>query len=387
MKWLRLILTGILLVNAPRLANAQVGILPAPIPDPATAQTNVSNYPRQPLEVAIGDITSVAGDQSNFISGKGLVIGLAGTGAKDQFTSQMILNYARNNEIPITKAETKNCCMVIVTGSLPAGAKIGEKFPVTVSAMGDAASLDGGTLMHTELTSYDGEVYAVVQGGNSVPGLSRSGAGASVQKNHPTAGQCMAQVVKEVCSPDLSQRTHIDLILRNKEYETAARIASAINFIFPETAKCIDKGSVSIQIPQNFRDHQVEFIAMINRLQVQPSEPARVVINRRSGTIVMGHNVRLSEVVFSNENLIITTAENPLVSQPAPFSNGQTAIVPRTQIQVFSEQGKYNALNSNVTVADFAAALNAMGVGTTDLINVLESIRSQGGLHAELIIE
>jgi flagellar P-ring protein precursor FlgI len=206
-------------------------------------------------------------------------------------------------------------------------------------------------------------------------------------KNHPTVGACMAQVVNEICLPEDLQPNLVSFNLRNKEYLTASRITSAINEVFPNSARALDKGSVEVAIPDAFQRNRIEFIAMVNQLRVRPYEPARVVINRRSGTIVMGQNVRISNVVFANENLVITTTENPVASQPAPFSDGQTVVLPRTQIQAFSESGRYNVLNSGITVHEFAAALNAMGVAPTDLINVFEAIHRQGGLHAELIFE
>ncbi len=375
----------------------QDALLPLQVDEMRQSQTNAGQSNPQgsfgspliesELEVSIGDITTVAGEQTNQIWGHGLVTGLQGTGAKDEGTQQELLNYALRIGIPIGQAETKNTCFVTLTGDLPEYPKIGEKFQIHVSAVGDATSLRGGTLINAELRAFDGEVYATVQGQLSVPGFSASGAGASVQKNHNTVATCMAQVVKEICVPDKSPSTSIKLNLRNKDHLTASRITSAINNVFPGSAHAIDKGTVEIQVPVAFLNEQTAFIGNLLQLKVRPFTPARVVINQRSGTIVMGHNVRISKVVFANENLVITTAENPIASQPAPFSNGETVVLPRTELRAFSENGRFNVLNSNVTVGEFAAALNALGIAPTDLINIFQAIDRQGGLHAELIID
>jgi len=256
-----------------------------------------------------------------------------------------------------------------------------------ISVMDDATNLRGGILQDTPLLGADGEVYAIASGPILNHGFGVGGDAGSVTKNHPTTGTCRAIVEKEVCFDSVLNSSHIKLNLRNKDYVTATRIASAVNELFPRHARPIDMGTVEILVPKTFKDAQTEFISTITSLSVVPNMPARVVINQKNGTIVIGSNVRISRVIFANDNLIVTTNENPVVSQPAPLSGGTTEVVPRTQITAIEQGGKYNMLKESISVGEFAAALNALGVPPQDLISIFQTLEASGALHAELIIE
>lgn len=363
--------------------------IPLPAPDvPPTGSEPVS-VESGDLVVRIRDITSVDGHRSNSIFGRGLVTGLNGTGGRSPDTQRMAANLAGNlgnNPVPPFN-NTRSASVVMVNGYLPPFVKRGEEITVTVSVMDDAINLRGGILQDAPLMGADGEVYAVASGPILNHGFGVGGDAGSVTKNHPTTGTCRAIVEKEVCFDSVLNCSHVKLNLRNKDYVTATRIASAINDLFPRHARPIDMGTVEILVPKSFKEAQTEFISTVTSLSVVPNMPARVVINQKNGTIVIGANVRISRVIFANDNLIVTTNENPVVSQPNPLSNGTTEIVPRTQITAVEQGGKYNVLKESISVGEFAAALNALGVPPQDLISIFQTLESSGALHAELIIE
>jgi flagellar P-ring protein precursor FlgI len=352
--------------------------------------------PAQPLTVDSGDlvvrirdIISVDGHRSNSILGRGLVTGLNGTGGRSPDTQRMAANLAGNlgnNPVPPFN-NTRSASVVMVNAMLPPFVKKGEEITVTVSVMDDAINLRGGILQDTPLLGADGEVYAIASGPILNHGFGVGGDAGSVTKNHPTTGTCRAIVEKEVCFDAVLRSSHVKLNLRNKDYVTATRIASAINELFPRHARPLDMGTVEVLVPKSFTDAQTEFISMITSQSVVPNMPARVVINQKNGTIVIGANVRISRVIFANDNLIVTTNENPVVSQPNPFSGGTTEVVPRTQITAIEQGGDYNVLKESISVGEFAAALNALGVPPQDLISIFQTLESSGALHAELIIE
>ncbi len=283
--------------------------------------------------------------------------------------------------------DTRSLSAVTVSGKIPAHVRRGETFTVEVSVFDDATSLRGGTLQRTALRGIDNEVYAIAQGQIIAGGLAVGGQAAGVQKNHPTVGRCTATVEREICFDRMPSRDVIRLILLNKEYSTAVRIANMISQFFPRSATALDSGTVEIAVPGTFRNRLPAFISMIGDLRVTPDARARVVINQKTGTVIMGQNVRISKVLFASENLVVTTSETPVTSQPAAYSRGQTVVVPRTQVDVFESGGTYNVVNEGVSVGQLATALNAMGVPPSDLIDLFMSLRAQGSLQAELIIE
>jgi flagellar P-ring protein precursor FlgI len=340
-----------------------------------------------PFTVRIKDITTVAGQRSNRIEGFGIVAGLKGTGGKGPATQQFARNLLQNQGNRIDLQPTKSLSVVFVTAEVPPFYQPGEKLNATVSVWDDATSLYGGTLVRTPLKGVDGQVYALASGPLEIGGFSAEGAGGSIKKNHDTSGRVEAQMEVAICEGPAFNGNNIRLLLRNKDDTTAYRIASEINKYFRRAARANHSGSVDVTIPGSFADAKMDFLVMIKNLRVEPDIPARVVINEKTGTIVIGKNVKLSKVVFAKDNLIITTSESPVASQPAPQSRGQTVVLPRTQIQATEQGGRYNTLNDNITVGDLATALNMLGVTPQDLISVFQSIRAEGSLHAELIVQ
>jgi flagellar P-ring protein precursor FlgI len=242
-------------------------------------------------------------------------------------------------------------------------------------------------LVDTPLEAFDGRVYAVAGGPVNLSGFSASGAGGGVSKNHDTSGKVEAQIEVEMSTEPAFPGNKFRLLLLNKDYATAHRIANEINRYFPGSAWAGDPSRVEVTFPPTMIQEKLAFVTKIGSLTVAPDEPARVVINQKTGTIVVGQNVKLSRVVFANENLVITTNETPIASQPAPFSQGQTAILPRTQLTATETGGTYNQLSHNSTVGDLANILNTLGVRPRDLINIFHDLRASGALQAQLILE
>jgi flagellar P-ring protein precursor FlgI len=370
----------------------QIETLPAPAPQPlpSAITSNADSMPVPPqwdATVRIKDITIVDGDREYDVSGMGLVSGLARTGGKSAQTIALAQNFLLSNRIQAGKVDTRSLSAVVVSGKIPAHIRRGETFTVDVSVFDDATSLRGGTLQRTALRGIDNEIYAIAQGQIIAGGLAVGGQAAGVQKNHPTVGRCTATVEREICFDRMPSRDTIRLILLNKEYTTAVRIANMISQFFPRSANALDSGTVEIAVPGTFRNSLPAFVSMIGELRVTPDARARVVINQKTGTVVMGQNVRISKVLFASENLIVSTSETPVTSQPAAYSRGQTVVLPRTQLDVFETGGTYNVVNEGVTVGQLANALNALGVPPSDLIDLFLSLQTQGSLQAELIIE
>lgn len=337
--------------------------------------------------VRVKDITFIEGERNNHVSGEGLVFGLSGTGGKAEQTRRMATNFFLRKGMQINTVDTKNLSAVLVSGKIPAYARKGETILVNVSVADDASSLRGGMLHQTALRGLDDEIYAIAQGPIIGGGVSAQGDAASVQKNHPTVGVCEAIVEREINCNHIGQDGRIRLVLRNKSYSTVNEITNALNDSFPRHARALDSGTVEIFVPETFSRKLPTFISMIGSLRVQPDQPARVVINQKTGTIVMGNDVKISRVLFASENIVITTVENPVTSQPAPLSAGQTTVLPRTGIDVFESGGLYNVWRGGLTVGDLANALNTLAVSPNTLINIMTSLRNQGALQAELVIE
>lgn len=337
--------------------------------------------------VRIKDITFVEGDRVNQVSGEGLVFGLSGTGGKSFQTRGMAANYFLRKGLEVRTVDTKNMSAVLVSGKIPAYARKGETFLVTVSVADDASSLRGGTLNTAALRGLDDEIYAIAQGPIIGGGVAAQGNAASVQVNHPTVGVCEAIVEREIDCGNIVRDGRIRLVLRNKSYSNTNLIANALNTIFPQHAHALDSGTVEVFVPRTFQNSLPAFISMIGELRIQPDVPARVVINQKTGTIVLGHNVKISRVLLASENIVIATNETPLASQPAPFSQGQTTVLPRTSIDILQTGGSYNVLGDGLTVSDLANALNTLAVSPNSMINIFTSLRNQGALQAELIIE
>jgi len=294
-------------------------------------------------------------------------------------------------DLAVTEADVSsaNVASVIVTADLPPFAKEGATIDVTVSATGDASSLQGGELMITPLFGADRQVYAVAQGGIVVGGFVAAGRASSVTKNHPTVGRIPNGATVEMSEPTrFVVNRMIGLNLRHPDFTTSSRVAEAINEAFAETAVALDAGTVMVRVPAQVDEGSlVDFIAKMTRLDVIPDLPAVVIINERTGTVVAGENVRISRVAISHGNLSVVTQETELVSQPLPFSQtGTTERVPVTSIEATEEGGSMQVMERATTVADLARALNAMGVTPRDLISIFEALKRAGALQASLEI-
>lgn len=337
--------------------------------------------------VRVKDMTTIEGHRPNRVTGFGLVTGLKNSGGKSALTRDLARNMLRNFDILAANVPSSSLSVVAVTADIPPFAREGETITATASVFDDASSLYGGELQSTVLKGFDGEAYAVAGGALTVGGFSASGAAASVTKNHDTAAKVHARVEIAIDTAPPFPGNTFCLLLANKDYTTAVRIAAEINRRFPQHAHPLDQGRVEVAFPYPYRNRPLDFVVLVNNLKVVPDIPARVVINQKTGTIVVGRHVQLSRIMFANDNLIITTSETPQVSQPNPLSNGQTVAVPRTELTVTETGGRYNVVNDTTTVGDLARALNTLGVSPQDLIGIFQSIEASGALQAELIIQ
>ena len=341
-------------------------------------------------QVRIKDIADIEGVRENQLIGYGLVVGLNGTGDKlnnNIFTRESLVGMLErlgvNTRDQVLALSTKNVAAVMVTATLPAFARSGSHIDIAISALGDATNLTGGTLLVTPLLAADGDVYAVAQGALSTGAIAARGAATSVTRGVPTAGRIAngATVEKEVPF-QFGKTPTLRLGLRNPDITTAERIAAVINRAAGSMARATDPRTVVLDF--GGRDVMTT-LAEIEDLRVEPDSPAIVVVDEASGTIVMGANVRISTVAIAQGNLTIRVTETPQVSQPAPFSNGQTTVVPRTSIQIDDgHDKKLGILPSGATLRDLVASLNALGVGPRDMISILQAIKAAGALQADL---
>jgi flagellar P-ring protein precursor FlgI len=339
----------------------------------------------------IKDIVQFEGVRENKLVGYGLVVGLAGTGdslRNAPMTLQSLESMLERlgvNTRSATNFDTKNVAAVMVTANLPAFTAAGSPIDVSVSAMGDAKSLQGGTLLVTPLLGADGEAYAVAQGTVQTGSISASGAsGSSVSKGVPTAGRIAAGAsVEREIGFELAKMTQLRLSLRNPDFTTSRRIADVINNLYPGAAVAANPTIVAIRPPEG-RD-MVSFVTAIEDLTVEPEAPAKVIIDEVAGVVVMGENVRLSTVAIAQGNLTISVEESPQVSQPLPFSQGQTAVTPQSQVKVDEEKGKkLLVVKSGASLSTLVAGLNALGVTPRDMISILQAIKAAGALQADI---
>ncbi len=339
----------------------------------------------------IKDFAYFLGSRSNALIGYGLVVGLNGTGdnTNTQFTVNTLANLLDNMGIHVdpTQTKTKNVAAVMVTAKLPAFSRSGSRIDIEASSIGDAKSLEGGTLLMTPLKGPDGKVYALAQGPISTGGFAVGGAsGSSVQKNHPTVGFVSggALVEKEV-PVQYAELPVLDLVLKTPDFTTANKTALAISGAVPGiTARAVDAGTIKLDVPAGQRNEMVSMITRIENLEVQPEVAAKVVVNERTGTIVIGENVRISPVAVAHGSLTVQITEKPTVSQPLPFSQGQTTVTPQTSIQVQEGKGALAVVGGGVTIGQVIQGLNAIGATPRDLINILQSIKAAGAMQAEL---
>ncbi|MBO8126116.1 MAG: flagellar basal body P-ring protein FlgI [Firmicutes bacterium] len=342
--------------------------------------------------VRVKDIAHLKGDRINQLTGLGLVVGLDGTGdgSGSMANVQMVANMLQRFGLTLSPQDlrTRNVAAVMVTAELPPFAREGDTIDVTVSSFGDAKSLQGGILLMTPLRAADGQVYAVAQGPVSIGGFNVSGGGSRVQKNHPTVGRIPggATVEREV-QVTLTNGNYLDLVLDNPDFTTVSRLVKNINAAFQaEVAKAVDKSTIKLRIPDSYRDDPVSFVARLERVEVQPDTVAKVVINERTGTIVMGQDVRISTVAVAHGSLSVTIGTQYEVSQPWPDSEGTTQVVPETEVEAKEEEAKLMVLPAGSSVSDVVKALNAIGATPRDIIAILQAVQAAGALHGELEI-
>jgi flagellar P-ring protein FlgI len=343
--------------------------------------------------VRIKELASFEGVRENQLVGYGLVAGLNGTGDSDQARLQLQSVATMLERMGVTVnpnlIKLKNVAAVMVTATLPPFAKQGNQLDVMVSSLGDAKSISGGTLIMTPLKGADNQVYAVAQGSILTNSFAFGGQAASAQKNHPTAGRIPSGALVERELPNtLMGKSRLRLNLAQADFTTASRVASAINGKFGAgVATTADPGAVTVQIPDDYVSRMIDFVSVVETLDVRPDAVAKVVLNERTGTIVMGERVRISTVAVSHGNLSLVIKESPQVSQPAPLSKGgETKVVPRTQLKVEEEARRLVLLPEGATIGDVVRALNTLGVTPRDLIGILQAIKAAGALQAELTI-
>lgn len=341
----------------------------------------------------VKDIADFEGVRDNLLVGYGLVVGLKGTGdslKSSVFTKESLIGMLARLGVNTrnTSLDTDNVAAVMITAVLPPFARQGSRIDITVSALGDAKSLLGGTLLVTPLLGADGEVYAVAQGQVAIGGFEAQGAGASVSKGVPTSGRISSgAIVERELGFELASLDQFKIALRNPDFTTAQRIAAAINrSLGVGAARALDPGTVNLVVPANRQGDVVGLMTQIEQLRVTPDQVARVVIDERSGVIVMGENVRISTVAIAQGNLTIRITETPQVSQPQPFTEGgATVVVPRTQVEIDEDDDRRLAvLSEGVSLQELVNALNALGIGPRDMITILQAIKAAGALQAEI---
>ncbi len=345
--------------------------------------------------VRIKDITDIKGVRSNQLVGYGLVVGLEGTGDSDDslFTIQSLASLLEKMGVTVQTTDiedVENVAAVMVTADLPPFATLGSRIDVLVSSIGDAENLQGGTLLFTPLKAANGKVYAVAQGPVSTGGFAVSGnSGDQVQKNFPTVGRVVGGALVENELPsNFNQKNTLTLALKDPDFTTATRVAQAINRAFyRQLARTENAGAIQVTVPENYRGNTVQFVTMIEGLGVTPDMKSKVVVNERTGTVIMGENVRIATIAIAHGNLSIQINESQDVSQPQPFSRGgQTVVTPESEIVVQEGKNPIFLVESGVSIGEVVKALNALGVSPRDLIAIFQALRAAGALQAELEI-
>lgn len=340
----------------------------------------------------VKDLASVAGVRSNQLVGYGLVVGLSGTGDNNPFTRQSARNMLAQLGVtvpPGTSLKSKNIAAVSIHAKLPPFAKPGQSIDVTVSSLGNAKSLRGGTLLMSPLKGADGKVYAIAQGNLIVGGLSAGGAdGSSITVNTPSVGRIPngATVERSVPSP-FADSAAIILNLHTPDFTTASRLTEAVNRALGSgTARALDGSSIRVRAPHEV-SQKVSFVSMLENLQVDPGQaPAKVIINSRTGTVVINRSVRVLPAAVSHGNLTVTISEDPQVSQPAPLSQGRTAIVPQSDVEVTEQGDRMFLFEQGTTLDEIVRAVNRVGAAPSDLVAILEALKEAGALRAELLV-
>jgi len=342
----------------------------------------------------IKDLAMIAGARDNQLAGYGLVAGLAQTGDKNpaqtlQTFANLLQRYGLT--VPALTISSKNVAIVMVTADIPAFAKPGSRLDVVVSSIGDAISLQGGVLIQTPLLGADNKVYAVAQGTLSIGGLAGAGGGegggASVTKNHPNVATIINGALVERSIPaTIVSDDHLEVLLREPDFTSASRIASALNARFPCSSVAVDSSTVRVGIPKTWTDSSVDFISQIESVEIMPDVPARVIINERTGTIVATARIHISNCAVSHGNVTISIASAQDVSQPNALSQGTTKVTSQTNVSIKEDKGSFVTLPELPTVEKVAAALNSLGVTPRDMMAMFEAMKQAGALQAELIM-
>jgi flagellar P-ring protein FlgI len=341
----------------------------------------------------VKDLTSIAGVRDNQLIGYGLVVGLNGTGDGNNtgFSGQTVSTMLRTMGLTIdaAKIRARNAAAVMVTATLPPFARTGGHVDVLVSSMGDAKSLQGGTLLLTPLRAPNGQIYAVAQGPVSIGGFAvRGKSGSSVQQNHPTVGQIAnGALVEGEVGLQFNGREHIRMLLNTPDFTTSARLADTINMqLGADVARAVDSGTIEVQVLEPYRANVAAFVATLENMEVTPDQVAKVVLDERTGTVVIGENVRIATVAIAHGNLSIEIREEREVSQPAPLSQGRTTVTPKSEVKVKEDKSQVVLLSQAVTIRDLVRALNSIGASPRDLVAIFQAIKAAGALQAKLEI-
>ena len=345
--------------------------------------------------VRLRDIVMISGARDNQLVGYGLVAGLAGDGDKDQTydkqtVANMLMRYGVN--IPAATLSEKNIAVVMVTADIPPFLKNGARIDVTVASMGDAKSLTGGVLLQTPLLGADNKVYAVAQGPILVGGFTAGAGGAggaTVTKNNPTTATIIGGALVESDIPTtIVHDNNLELLLRNPDFTSASRLATAVNEVFTNSAHAVDSTTIRVQLPEGAEAAPVDFIARLEDIEVTPDTPARIIINERTGTIVATANIQISSCAIAQGSITINVASTLTTSQPSPLSNGgKTTVTPSTDTQVTENKSAVITLPEMPTVEKVASALNTLGATPRDIMAILQGMKQAGALQAELIIK
>jgi len=343
------------------------------------------------VDVRIKDIAAFEGVRDNQLIGYGVIVGLEGTGdtIQNKFTFQSMANLLDKMGLKLDPSafQMRNTAAVAVTATLPPFSRVGSKIDVTVSSIGSAKSIQGGILLITPLKAADGEVYAVAQGAISIGGfnISQGIGGTNIQKNHANVGRVPngALVEKEV-NFNFSSQPYFTLVMYQSDFTTTTRVMNSINKSFGDVAAAVDSRTVKIMIPETYSQQKVLMASMLENLVVEPDTQAKVVVNERTGTIVFGENVRISKVALAHGNITVAIKSGFDVSQPAPFSGGDTVVTERRQTSLTEEPARFTVVEQAPTISEVVKTLNSLGATPRDIIAILQAMKSAGALQAEL---
>ncbi len=337
----------------------------------------------------VKDLAYISGVRPNVLVGYGLVVGLKRSGDKAMtlFTNQSLANLLERMGVVVDpkSSKTTNVAAVMVTAELPPFARVGNRIDATVASIGDATTLEGGVLLMTALKGGDGQAYAVAQGPITVGGFAAAGQAATVSKNHPTAGRIPNGVIveREIAMADFTGDALV-MSLKRVDFTNVRRIVERINGTFRGSAVAKDGGTIAISIPDQLKNNPVKFISMVENLDIAPDNYAKIVVDEKTGTVVIGEDVRIATVAIAHGNISVQIKEEQRVSQPLPFARGETVVSPETQLRVEEEKGKFLYMQEGPSIKELVNALNAIGVSTRDVISILQTIKASGALYAEL---